>query len=73
MIPSQRRMGMTVQLLGQAVSVYRPLGREKLRTAVAAVNMQALGFCEKYGFVKAGEQNDGGVMKYVMEMDIALR
>jgi probable phosphoglycerate mutase len=73
MIPAQRRMGMTVQLLGQAVSVYRPLGREKLRTIVEASNAQALGFCEKYGFVKAGEIEDTGVQKYVMEMDIALR
>ncbi len=72
MAPDHRRLGMTVQLLGQAVSVYRPLGREKLRLAVEAANEYALRFCAKYGFVKAGEQTDGGVLKYVMELDIKL-
>jgi probable phosphoglycerate mutase len=73
MIPQQRRMGMTVQLLGQAVSVYRPLGREKLQTAVSVINEQAMRFCEKYGFDRTVEKDTEGIRQYVMEMDIALR
>lgn len=71
MFPAQRRQGMTVQLLGQAVSVYRSLGREKLRMTVDDTNEDALRFCEKYGFIKTGEKENG--RQYIMEMDIALR
>jgi probable phosphoglycerate mutase len=47
MIPEHRRMGIAVQLLGQAVSVFRGVGRARLRMTVSEKNEQALRFCEE--------------------------
>ncbi|SHH95041.1 probable phosphoglycerate mutase [Sporobacter termitidis DSM 10068] len=73
MLPEHRRTGIAVQLLGQAVSVYRPLGREKLRMTVNALNEQTLGFCTKYGFEKTGEYTGDGGRYIVLELDITVR
>jgi len=48
--------GLGVQLLGQAVSTYRPLGRDRLRLCCAPDNGIAQRFYQKYGFVKMGEE-----------------
>lgn len=56
MTPEARRQGLGVQLLGQAVSLFRPLGREKLRLRCAQENETAQRFYRKYGFVKTGEE-----------------
>jgi probable phosphoglycerate mutase len=68
-----RRTGIAVQLLGQAVSVFRSMGREKLRMAVSEKNEQTLGFCEKYGFKKTGERDSAGGRHIVLEMDIKVQ
>ena len=73
MIPEQRHVGIAVQLLGQATSVYRALGREKLRISVIERNEQTLGFCKKYGFEKTGETVLHGERHSVLEMDIRVR
>ena len=70
MIPEQRRTGIAVQLLGQAVSVFRFLGRETLRLSVSEKNGQALGFCEKYGFERTGETRLHGDRHIILEMSI---
>ena len=44
-----------MQLIGQAVSFFRPLGRDKLRLRCAPYNHRAQHFYQKYGFVKVGE------------------
>lgn len=68
-----RAKGLGVQLIGQAVSVYRPLGRDRLVLHVAEENRRAVSFYQKYGFVKTGE-TDGAVSTLnIMEKDIALR
>ena len=54
--PAHRRQGLGVQLLGQAVSTYRPLGRDRLRLCCAPDNGIAQRFYQKYGFVKVGEE-----------------
>ena len=51
--PEFRRKGYGVQLLGQAVSEFRRLGREKLRIE-AEPGSPLMGFCHKYGFVPSG-------------------
>lgn len=56
MDPAHRRQGLGVQLLGQAVSTYRPLGRDRLRLCCAPDNGIAQRFYQKYGFVKVGEE-----------------
>lgn len=68
-----RRTGIAVQLIGQAVSVYRSLGREKIRMNVSEKNEKALGYCEKYGFCRNGTFNDICGKHYVMELNIALQ
>ena len=63
--PELRRMGFGIQLLGQAVSEYRKLRREKLLLEVSA-GSPAANFCARYGFEKIG----GSHLLYLMEKDI---
>ncbi|UOO36804.1 GNAT family N-acetyltransferase [Oscillospiraceae bacterium CM] len=72
MTGSHRKTGIAVQLLGQAVSVYRTLGRERLRVAVSAHNERAYWFCAKYGFEKVREEDGPNGRHDILEMNIAL-
>lgn len=54
MTPQYRKQGLGVQLLGQAVSTFRPLGRTRLRLRCAPDNEVAQRFYHKYGFHKIG-------------------
>lgn len=54
-----RAQGLGIQLLGQAVSTYRPLGREYLRLRCAPENETARRFYQRYGFYKVGEEPGG--------------
>ena len=56
MIPDLRCQGFGIQLIGQAVSTYRPLGREYLRLRCAPANEVAHRFYERYGFRVVGEE-----------------
>lgn len=67
MLPEYRRQGMGVQLLGQAVSTYRPLGRKYLRLRCAPDNHAAQRFYKRYGFKKIGEDPGSRVPLDVME------
>ena len=68
MMPDYRKKGLGVQLIGQAVATYRPLGRDKLRLRCAPENGVAQRFYKKYGFVKVGEvQGAGGVPLDLLE------
>lgn len=53
-----RGTGLSGQILGQAISVYRALGKDYLCAYVAKNNARAHGFYDKYGF-----HNQGEVMK----------
>lgn len=67
-----RGEGVAVSLIGEAVSVYRGLGRKKLSLNVAEENGRAIAFYEKYGFVKTGSI-DGSVGKlFIMEKEISV-
>lgn len=59
MRPEIREHGLGVQLLGQAVSTYRALGRQYLRLRCAPENEYAQHFYQKYGFYKIGEEAGG--------------
>ena len=52
--PEERGAGVGIQLVGKAVSVFRPRGRDKLCLACSEANTAALAFYEKYGFRRAG-------------------
>ncbi len=57
-----RGMGISSQMLGQAISVYRARGKKQLCADVAEKNERAQGFYKKYGFIKADEvHNENGV------------
>ena len=64
--PDFRGRNLGVQLMGHAISVYRPLGRRRLRISLDGNARNAAGFFCRYGFVPA---EDGGL---VLEKDIAL-
>ena len=66
MNPQHRKRGLGVQLIGQAVSVFRPLGRTRLRLRCAPENAVAQRFYKKYGFEKVGEEH-GSVTLDILE------
>ncbi len=57
--PEARSKGLGVQLLGQAISTYRPMGRDKLRLRCAPENAVAQRFYQAHGFIKIGEEPGG--------------
>ena len=54
LLPENRGQGLGVQLIGKAVSVYRPLGRDTLQLVCSEKNQTALAFYKKYGFRVTG-------------------
>lgn len=71
--PETRKKGFGVQLLGQAVSTYRPMGREYLRLRCAPDNDVAQRFYKRYGFRKIGEAAGTRVPLDMMEMYIGYK
>ena len=67
MLPQYRKMGLGAQLLGQAISVYRPMGRKYLRLRCAPDNHVAQRFYKRYGFQKIGEDPGSRVPLDIME------
>ncbi len=67
LLPETRKRGLGVQLLGQAVSVYRPLGRKYLRLRCAPDNYVAQRFYQRHGFKKIGEDPGSRVPLDIME------
>lgn len=55
LLPPYRRQGLGVQFIGQAVSVMRKLGCDRLRLRCAPDNAVAQRFYARYGFHKIGE------------------
>ena len=70
MMPQLRCQGLGVQLLGQAVSTFRPLGRTRLRLRCAPDNGRAQRFYQKHGFVKVGEEQGARVPLDILEKNI---
>ncbi len=52
--PEYRGAGISPQMLGQAVSVYREMGKTYLAANAAENNLRAIGFYQKNGFEKIG-------------------
>ena len=66
-VPQLRAQGLGVQLIGQAVSFYRPLGRQYLRLRCASYNTPAQHFYQRYGFYKIGEEQGSRVPLDILE------
>ncbi len=67
MMPHTRGRNLGVQMLGQAVAYFRPLGRDKLRLRCAPHNERAQHFYKKFGFSKIGEESGSRVPLDIME------
>lgn len=68
MTPWRQGSGYGVQLLGQAVQFYRPLGRTHLRLALKKEQEAACRFLCRYGFVPVGMEENG---REIWEKDIS--
>ena len=66
-VPERRGQGLGVQLIGQAVALYRPMGRDKLRLRCAPYNDRAQRFYKKYGFAKIGDEENSRVPLEILE------
>lgn len=53
--PAYRRQGIGIQLIGQAVCTYRPMGRRRLQLSCAPNNAAAQHFYRRWGFQKVGQ------------------
>ena len=69
-IPEMRERNLGVQLIGEAVSCFRPLGRDKLRLRCAPYNDRAQHFYRQYGFHKVGEEQNSIVPLDILEKSI---
>jgi len=56
LFPAHRGRGLAVQLIGEAVSIFRPMGRKYLRLRCARSNTAAQRFYARYGFTVAGAE-----------------
>ena len=66
-VPERRGQNLGIQLIGQAVSVYRPMGRDRLRLRCAPYNDRAQRFYKKYGFTKIGDEENSRVPLEILE------
>lgn len=67
LMPDYRGQGLGVQLIGQAVSVFRHMGCDTLRLRCAPDNEVAQRFYARYGFHKIGEAQGSRVPLDVLE------
>lgn len=70
MTPDFRKRGAGVQLVGEAVSRFRALGRNRLRLRCAAENETAQNFYRRCGFRKVGEDPSAPVKLDLLELYI---
>ena len=66
-VPERREQDLGIQLIGQAVAFFRPLGRDRLRLRCAPYNTHAQHVYGKYGFVKVGEETGSRVPLDILE------
>ena len=64
--PQRRGQGLGIQLIGQAVAFYRPIGRNRLRLHCPAGNEAARRFFQKYGFTNVSGADSAVLLeKYI--------
>ena len=73
LVPSHRRQGLGIQLIGQAVSFFRPRGRTCLQLRVSPENRSALAFYQRYGFRQLPGTPEGPHGLVRMELNIDLQ
>ena len=70
MLPPYRSKGLGVQMLGQAISCYRKLGRKRLLLRCAPENQRAKSFYLRHAFHKIGAEPGGTGVLDTMEQYI---
>ena len=65
-----RHHGLGIQLIGQAVATFRPMGRTKLRLRCSPDNALAQRFYLRNGFTDIGPATDSAVPLRLMEKEI---
>lgn len=58
MLPEYRGTGLGVQLLGEAVGIYRAMGRDRLHLSCGADNIRGMQFYERFGFHQIGTKQE---------------
>ncbi len=71
-LPEYRGEGYGVQMIGQAVSTYRPMGRKYLRLSCGEDNMRGKAFYERHGFYQIDERQSSYGRMNIMQKDIGL-
>lgn len=69
-IPELRGKNDSIQLIGHAVTLFREKGFDRMRLHVAENNGRAIGFYEKTGFVRVGE--DTGMFGRLLTMEMSI-
>ena len=67
MLPEHRKRGLGVQLLGEAISVYRSMGRTKLRLTCGEDNPTAMRFYLRHGFEKIATRTEPFATLHILE------
>ena len=67
LLPSVQEQGLELQLIGQAISVFRPMGIDKLRLYCPAEDQSSLLFFASHGFANVGEEQIDGVPSVILE------
>ena len=70
MTPEYRKHGAGIQLVGEAVSRFRQMGRARLRLRCAAENQVAQNFYRRCGFHKIGVDDQAPVALDILELPI---
>lgn len=70
MVPELRGKNDSIQLIGHAVDLFREKGFHCMRLHVAEENARAIGFYEKIGFVRVGE--DMGMFGRLLTMEMGI-
>lgn len=73
MDPKFREKCMSIQMLGQAISIYRSLGRTKIGLRAFSKNSRALGYYDHFDFKVVSESQFGDSKMFVLEKDISLK
>lgn len=70
--PEYQGMGLSGQIVGQAISFYRAQGKAYLCAYVAAENERAKSFYEKFHFIRDGQLENAYGLHYIMKKPIAI-
>lgn len=73
LLPKFRGLGLGIQLIGQAVSFFRPRGRNCLQLRVSPENAPALAFYRRYGFREVPDTPEGVHRLIRMELNMDLQ